>query len=324
MGALPLAAANELRADLGLVQAAVRSGVIPGRASAADRHWQIWVTFATSLSIDPWLFDVVDPIPILQVFAARYRDGRLAPRKGPVRSRMVEDAIRSVGQAFARMGAKDIHKDALGGIDFRLQCQLKSYGRADPAPDRVKPVPIQVLFHALALAAASPELVALQAFTDMAVIAFFFLLQPGEYTGIASTTTPFTLQDLQLFIGDRRLDLFLAPLADIRATTAASLTFTTQKSGVRGEVVMHGRSGSAVCCPTQSLIRHVLHLRLHGAPPDTPLGTYYSSDRTGVPLRHHPVISADITDLLRTSTVALGPSLGLLPKDIQALSLIHI
>ena len=222
MGALPPAAANELRADLGLVQAAVRSGVVPGRASAADRHWQIWVTFATSLSIDPWLCDVVDPIPILQVFAARYRDGRLAPCKGPVRSRTVEDAVRSVGQAFARMGSKDIRKDALGGIDFRLQRQLKSYGRADPAPDRVKPVPIQVLFHALALAAASPELVALQAFTDMAVIAFFFLLRPGEYTGVASTTTPFTLRDLQLFIGDCRLDLFLAPLADIRATTTAS------------------------------------------------------------------------------------------------------
>ena len=28
------------------------------------------------------------------------------------------------------------------------------------------------------------------------------------------------------------------------AATAASLTFTTQKSGVRGEVINHGRSGS--------------------------------------------------------------------------------
>jgi len=155
----------------------------------------------------------------------------------------------------------------------------------------------------------------------MATIAFFFLLRPGEYTGDALTNTPFALRDLQLFIGDRRLNTFTAPIADLHATTAASLTFTTQKSGVRGEVVMHGRSGSPHCCPTHAIVRRALHLRLHNAPPETPLGTYYSSDPAGAPPRRHPVLSSDITNLLRTSTAALGPSLGLLPKDIQARSL---
>ena len=233
----------------------------------------------------------------------------------------MEDAVRSVGQTFARLGAKDIRKDSLGVIDFRLQRQFKSYGKTDPAPDRVKPVPIQVLFHALAIAVASPAAPAVQAFADMATIAFFFLLRPGEYTGDALTNTPFALRDLQLFIGDRRLNTFTASIADLHATTAASLTFTTQKSGVRGEVVMHGRSGSPHCCPTHAIVRRALHLRLHNAPPDTPLGTYYSSDPAGAPPRRHPVLSSDITNLLRTSTAALGPSLGLLPKDIQARSL---
>ena len=36
---------------------------------------------------------------------------------------------------FASMGARDIRKDAVGAIDFRLQRQLRSYGKDDPAPD---------------------------------------------------------------------------------------------------------------------------------------------------------------------------------------------
>jgi hypothetical protein len=33
---------------------------------------------------------------------------------------------------------------------------------------------------------------------DMIVIAFFFLLRPGEYTGTASDNTPFQLPDVNL------------------------------------------------------------------------------------------------------------------------------
>jgi len=68
----------------------------------------------------------------------------------------VEDALRSMGQTFASLGAQDIRKDSLGTIDFRIQWQLRSYAKADPPPDRVKPVPIQLLHHALSIAATMP------------------------------------------------------------------------------------------------------------------------------------------------------------------------
>ena len=41
----------------------------------------------------------------------------------------------------------------------------------------------------------------------MIIIAFFFLLRPGENTYAPSGTTPFTLGDVQLAIGDMRLPL---------------------------------------------------------------------------------------------------------------------
>jgi hypothetical protein len=162
------------------------------------------------------------------------------------------------------------------------------------------------------------------AIVDMAIVAFFFLLRPGEYTGHTKErqTTPFTFADVQLFLGRRRLSISTAPAAELLAATAASLTFTTQKSGVRGEVVNHGRSGSASCCPTRAIARRILHLRLHGATPDTPLATYFTPASTGAAAVHgHPVTAAKITDLLRTCTRAIGPTLGLLPKDISARSL---
>ena len=233
----------------------------------------------------------------------------------------MEDALRSVGQMFASLGARDIRKDSLGTIDFRLQRQLRSYGKDDSPPARVKPVPIQVLHHALAIASHHADDLPMTAIVDMAVIAFFFLLRPGEYTGHTAdrATTPFTMGDVQMFIGSRRLDLLLAPPAELAAATAASLTFTTQKSGVRGEVVHHGCSGSPSCCPTRALARRILYLRSNAAPPDTPLGTYFSQGPAGH--SSHPVTSAKITDLLKSSAGILGPTLGLLPKDISARSL---
>jgi hypothetical protein len=54
-----------------------------------------------------------------------------------------------VGQGFARLGAPDPRLNSTGGIDFRLQRQLRGYAQADPPPRRVKPIPISVIHHLL-------------------------------------------------------------------------------------------------------------------------------------------------------------------------------
>jgi hypothetical protein len=72
-------------------------------------------------NIDPYLRNLTDPVPILQVFGEQYRDGRLTPLKKPIKYRTVEDALYAVGQAHARLGALDPRKDGHGCIDFRIQ-----------------------------------------------------------------------------------------------------------------------------------------------------------------------------------------------------------
>ena len=154
-----------------------------------------------------------------------------------------------------------------------------------------------------------------QAIADMIVVAFFFLLRPGEYTGTTNDDTPFRLQDIQLFLGQQRLDLLTDPPALLRSATSVSLTFTTQKNGVRGEVVNHGTSGDPLLCPVRAIARRVLHLRAHNAAPDTILASYYVGTRVS------KVIAADVTATLRHAATIHGPPHGYLASDVSARSL---
>jgi hypothetical protein len=300
--------------DFGAAQEAVQAGVVSQRSTAADTHWGLWADFCLSLTIDPLLSAIQDPVALLQVYAQRYRTGKIAPSKKSVRSRTVEDALRSVGQTFAGMGSPDPRLTTQGKIDFRIQRQLSAYTKQDPPPNRVKPVPVSVIRHVM-YAAHACHLACSLAVADMIAVAFFFLLRPGEYTGSVSDTAPFRFCDVQLFIGPQRLPLSTASEADLHAATFATLTFTTQKNGVRGEVIGLSRSGNIQLCPVLSIVRRIVHLRQHNAPTTAPLASYYSNGRWKT------VTPGDITSTLRVAVDILGPALGFLSSDISARSL---
>jgi hypothetical protein len=276
MATLQTNVADAFRDSLGTVQRQIRAGVISTRARAADHHWQRWETFCHQHSLDPFLLGLQDTVPALQVFAARYRSGEIAPGGQAVRSRTVEDALRVVGQGFASVGGQDPRKTVTGDIDLRIQRQLRSWSREDDPPTRVKPIPIQLILTILSIAyhATTASNDATKAITDMAVITFYYLLRPGEYTGTATDDAAFKLQDLQLFIGDRFFDPCGGPMPDLEAATSASLVFTNQKNGVRGEVVNHATSGASHCCPVRALARRAIHLRENDAPATAPLASY--------------------------------------------------
>jgi hypothetical protein len=134
----------------------------------------------------------------------------------------------------------------------------------------------------------------------MIALAFFFLLRPGKYTATPSETIPFRYTDVQLFIGQRRLDLASCSDAEIRSATFVTLTFTDQKNGVRGEVIGLNRSGNPQLCPVLSAIR-----RIH----------YYNNTL-------NIITPSNISLTLHTAVNLLGPAvLGVLPNDVSARSL---
>ena len=77
------------------------------------------------------------------------------------------------------LGSKDPRMTSTGNIDGRLQLKFRCYSRQDPPPSWVKPIPVKVLRRLACMAAASNDQ-ELQAVADMIIIAFFFLLWPGE------------------------------------------------------------------------------------------------------------------------------------------------
>ena len=292
----------------------MREGVCSSSDRSSSTHWSIWRTFCHQLAFDPLLGNIQDPVAILQVFAVRYRKGTIAPNEKPVRGRTVEGAVRSVGQTLASMGAQDPRLVGTCTTDFRLKRMWAAYKRKDPPPKRVKPIPLAVLRHIISIAEASrsPPVIAS---AHMIVLAFFFLLRPREYVSTASNSTPFTLADVQLFMGNIRLNLSTASDQTLLRATFCTLEFTTQKNGVCGEVIGLGRSGSLLLCPVCALAHRVIHLRRHNAPPGTPLGKYFhNTSWRDLRPRH---ITAD----LRQAVSLLGPSVGLVPKDISARSL---
>jgi hypothetical protein len=190
-------------------QAAARAGIVSSHAHSNDNSWLIWEALCHNLLIDPWLSDTADPIILLQVFAQRYQTGKIAPSKRVTRSRTVEQAVRTVGQAFTGMGSPDPRLTANGSVEFCLARQLRSYSRANLPPNRVKPVPISVVYHAANIARQHGMAESL-AVINMLGLAFFFLCRPGKYTAPTADNATFLLEDITLYVGNRRV---LAPAA---------------------------------------------------------------------------------------------------------------
>ena len=289
----------------------MQAGVSTGRATAIETKWEVWVAFTVDLGLDPLLEAIEDKVHILQVFAERVRSGELSTSGRNLKSRSVEDYLRAVGQTNELLGLKDPRKAASSNaIDFRIKRMLRSYAKKDPPPNRVKPIPVQVLHRIAAIAQSADELT--KGICDMILLAFFFLLRPGEYTDSQSDTTPFQLQDVQVFIGRRRLDLGTCTDADLSSATFISLTFTDQKNGVRGEVIGLSTSGNPYVCPVRAVCRRIQHLRTHGAQPTTPLARVFAF---GAWVKITPT---HITTTLRTAVSFLGPELGFLAADVSA------
>jgi len=267
------------------------------------------------MGLDPFLQAFEDKIPVLQVFAHRVRSGELASNGNPIRARSIEDYLRFVSQTFLHVGADDPRLNTAGKIDFRLSRTISAWKKKDPPPQRVKPIPIQVIRRISFIAQNLPQdSELLRATADMIMIAFFFLLRPGEYTDSPSDTVPFRFEDVQLMIGGRRLDIFTCPLKELAKARFATLTFTEQKNGIHGEVIGLARSGDPYTCPVLAIIRRITHLRSNNAPPNTPLARVFHKHNTKVT----PTL---IRDTLRDAVQYLGTDLGFLPQDVSARSL---
>ena len=150
MEACSLEAANEVHADLLLVQEEINKVVVSSRTIADERCFRKWELFCQEHNIDTFLNKVRDPVPFFQCFTRRVRCGLLAHNGDPVRSRTAEAYLRAVGQMFANVGIEDPRLSKHGSIDLRLQQQLRWWTKAVGPPKRLKPINIGLILHTFA------------------------------------------------------------------------------------------------------------------------------------------------------------------------------
>jgi hypothetical protein len=304
-----------LQYELGLIKAAAKKGVTAGNSGATDTAWSVWTSFCQDLYCDPLLQDIQDPLPLLQIFAQRYRVGTISPSRSPVKSRTVEGALQAVGQTFASLGYADPRLQPSGKLDLRLQCQLQGYSKLNPPPTRVKPIPFQIIHHVIQHCYGTTD-ARMHTLAHMVTLAFFFLLRPGEYAYTDNEeAAPFRLCDIHLLHNSTRLDVFRCPEHQLTTATHVALEFTKQKNGVRGELVGLGRSAHPYLCPVKVMIWRIVHLRIHRAHPTMPIYQYH----TTTTWQH--IATTDITRQLRAATTVLGQAVGITPADISVRSL---
>jgi len=150
----------------------------------------------------------------------------------------------------------------------------------------------------------------------MLILGFFFLLRPGEYAWTDNPdAAPFRLCDIHLINNNVRLDPNTCTEEQLNSATFVALEFTTQKNGVRGELVGLGRSGHHILCPVQAMIDRLKQLRLHNAKSTTPIYSF----KDGHTWKH--ITTTLLTQHLRWATTALTNTVGVSPVDISIRSL---
>ena len=77
------------------------------------------------------------------------------------------------------MGSKDMQLNSEGDLDILLKFQYRAYSKKYPPLNRVKPVPVQVIYH-IASITASSAYEEMKSISDMIQLAYFFLLKPRE------------------------------------------------------------------------------------------------------------------------------------------------
>ena len=197
-------------------------------------------------------------------------------------------------------------------MDLELTRLAKGYTKEDPPPEKVKPIPLQLLKH-VCTALYNPLA---KAIANMLIIGFYFLLRPGEYTYSAQNNHPFRLQDVTFQTPKGLVNAATAPIRLLRTATKVLLNFTTQKNCVKDQPITHGDTTNPLLSPLKAVLRQVLLLRKHRAPPTTPLYTYYD-----VQDNPQSITAKHLTNTLKAACRDIGLSLGISPKDISARAL---
>ena len=172
------------------------------------------------------------------------------------------------------MGSDNPCHNRMGKLDFRLERHLASYYKKDSPPTRVCPLTVNFI-QALGTSAQGTTARNI-AISDVTWVAFFFLIRPVKYCKVRTYTShhPFRLRDVQFFIGQQPYNSATLSDAILAQADFVSLLSTTQKNGVKGKSIGHGRTVHPQGGPVAAMCCRVAYLRRNGATGETPISIF--------------------------------------------------
>jgi hypothetical protein len=280
-------------------------------------NWTNWIEFCSDARRDPYLLDSSKPIQqqLLVGFAARVRRGYYG-RGRQVQSQTPETALRHVAQTIVLAGYADPRRSYGGNnLDLPFSRLNKSYKNADPAPQPQLALPVRAIQVIVRYYRQKGTPIG-AAIADLIIIAFFFLLCPGEYT-TASARTPTRTQQFRRmdvrFFRHGQIIPHSAPLAVLVQAEGVRLYLDNQKNSQRGSTMYHTASPGDFC-PVKALA-HRVHMLYNLDPGDASFPLSFVHLGTNV-------TSTQITRALRESVVLAGLlNAGYNPTRVSAHSL---
>jgi hypothetical protein len=255
---------NNYAHDFDLADRAFHSGRLEATTRSRQKYWDRWQAYTRPLGVDPYLQDEAFSLRMrtLSGFMACVHT-RYSSKGRQVKNCTVSSALTAVGQTIT-LACNDNPPKVNGSNKLlpHLQVMLEGYRKEDPAT--IKKLPVQVDVPELLVSTAYQGAGTAQdkAAADLAMIAFYYLLQVGEYTVKGSRnstkqTVQFKYEDLTFFRKNARGHLRCLPrkVSDELITSAdgATLKLDNQKNGWKGVCVYHETNGATKHCPAQAL-----------------------------------------------------------------------
>ena len=185
---------------------------------------------------------------------------------------------------------KQLHLDK---FLLRIRETLDGWRKDDPPCKKELPVeadvPELLVAKALEMGAGEKD----RATADLIQLAFYYLLRAGEYTSKSSTklplpraqqTQPFRMRDVVFFgWNESRGRIYRLPHSasdkDILNSKCVTLRLDNQKNGWKNVCINHEHNGDPIHCGTRAIARRYIHIRRHTTDMNTPLYTYFDSDK---------------------------------------------
>ena len=278
MERVPIPFKTLVQSDILLVWQAIDSGVVVATSKSRIRYWNHWKSYSSQFQISPFLTDVppLERDIIVTAFAARVRTGYYG-RGNQVATGEVRTALAAITKTIELVGERSPLYRADNKYNLQIERCVEGMRRQDPpaTPQLALPVKVVSALHQRAQSTTSTKL---QAISDLASIAFFYLLRVGEYTRPrvvkkngkwvrATRTVQFHVGDVGFF-KDGKILPRRSPLSTLLQADGATLKITNQKNGRMGETIHHETVKNTPHGPIQALARRVHHIMSNGGSED--------------------------------------------------------